>query len=165
MTSKQELDNFIVNPKTGRLVKRNSRTHKRLVASKLLDEPLSTSKDNIILETNDKNQAKDLQSKINKNMQKNKIITRRDNKILKANRRPTRIETIDKVSDFAIETVLENKDEILEQDMTDTECENYIRNLIRLKLVGHNTKKIVSKTPQTPPKAISVRRPLFELDD
>ena len=166
MTSDQSLDNFVVNPKTGRLVKRNSRTHKRLVASKLLDEPISTPEQNLILKVEDKEHAKELQSKMNKSMQKNKVITRRGNKVLKANRRPTRVETIDKVSDFAIETVLENKNEILEQDMTDAECENYIKNLIRLKLAGHNTKPPPpSPVSSASPKVIPTRRPLFELDD
>lgn len=161
-SQEQKMNDFVQNPKTGRLIKIGSKTHKKLVASKLLDEPISTPQENIIIEADDKEQAKVLQSKLNSNMQKNKIITRRGTKVLKANRRPTRTETIDKVSDYAIDAVLENKDDILSQDMTDDECENYIRNLIMLKLSGHNT----IKEPIAPtPVRISTRRNRFEIDE
>ena len=165
MTSQQQkMNDFVQNPKTGRLIKIGSKTHKKLVASKLLDEPISSPQENIIIEADDKEQAKVLQSKLNNNMQKNKIISRRGTKVLKANRRPTRKETIDKVSDYAIDAVLENKDEIMSQDMTDDECENYIRNLIMLKLSGHNTVKEPVTPPPSPVK-ISTRRVRFEIDD
>ena len=74
-------------------------------------------------------------------MQKNKVITRRGTKVLKANRRPTRTETINKISEFASDVVIENKNELLEQDMTDDQLDNYIKNLIMLKLSGHDSVK------------------------
>jgi len=152
---------YIVNPYTGRLIKKGSKTHKKLVSAQLLDEEISTPQENVILEADDKDQAKVLQNKLNKSAHKNKVITRRGNKILKANRRPTRKETIDKVSDYAIDTVIENKDRLLSQDMTDDETDNYIRNLIMLKLSGCDT----TKTEQPSPKKITTKRSKYELDD
>lgn len=165
-SQQQSMNQFVQNPKTGRLIKIGSKTHKKLVASKLLDEPISTPQENIILEADDKEQAKELQGKINKTTQKNKVITRRGNKVLKANRRPTRKETIDKVSTLASDVVIEHRDELLEQDMTDDECENYIRNLIMLKLSGHDTAPVQKEyTPPPSPNRITTRRARFELDD
>ena len=153
---------YIVNPYTGRLIKKGSKTHKKLVAAQLLDEPISTPQENVILEADDSEQAKVLQNKLNKSAHKNKVITRRGNKILKANRRPTRKETIDKVSDYAIDTFIENKETLLSQDMTDDETDNYIRNLIMLKLSGCDT----TKTQQQPsPKKITTKKLKYELDD
>ena len=107
-------------------------------------------------------QAKVLQKKLNKSAHKNKVITRRGNKILKANRRPTRKETIDKVSDYAIDTFIENKETLLSQDMTDDETDNYIRNLIMLKLSGCDTTKT---EPPPSPKKITTKKLKYELDD
>jgi len=162
MSRQQSISQFVQNPVSGRLVKIGSRTHKRLVASKLLNEPISTPHENIILEADDKVQAKELQSKLNVNMQKNKIITRRGTKVLKANRRPTRKETIDKVSTLASDVVLENKEELLNQDMTDEEMDCYIKNLIMLKLSGHDT---VKKDIPPSPRKITTRKARFELDE
>jgi hypothetical protein len=77
---------------------------------------------------------------------KNKIVTRRGNKVLKANRRPTRQETIDKVSDIAVSTVLESRDDILSQDMNDDEMDAYIKRLIQIKLIGGSTKPKATKS-------------------
>lgn len=63
-------------------------------------------------------------------------MTRRGNKVLKANRRPTRQETIDKVSDIAVDTVLENRDDLLNQDLTDDQMDDFIRRMIQIKLIG-----------------------------
>lgn len=160
---------FIKNPKTGRLIRVGSKTHKKLITSGILGEPITSIDENVILEADNPEQAKELQKKINKKTEKNKVITRRGNKVLKANRRPTRTEIIDKVSDMAIDTVIENKDELMNQDLTDEEMDNYIRNLILLKLSGHDTKKQRPKTPPTepiePPQKINTRKVRFELDD
>ena len=140
----EETKDYIVNPFTGRLIKRGSKTHKRLVSAKLLDETLVKSpEDNIVMEANDISEAKQITTRMSKGaLGKNKIITRRGNKILKANRRPTRQETIDKVSDIAVDTVLENRDELLSQDLTDQEMDDYIRRMIQIKLIGGKSKPI-----------------------
>ena len=164
MSRQQTMNDFIVNPKTGRLLKKNSKTHKKLISAGLLNQPISTPEENLLIETSSPEEAKTLQSKMNKKALPDKVITRRGTKVLKANRRLTRKETIDKVSDIAIESVLEHKNEILEQDMTDNECENYIKNLILLKLTGHEIVKKVSPEPE--PVQISTRQKLrFELDE
>ena len=140
--SSQETKNYIVNPFTGRLIKRGSKTHKRLVSAHLLDEELVKSpEDNIVLEAKDSSEAKQITTRMSKKaVGKNKVLTRRGNKVLKANRRPTRQETIDKVSDIAVNSVLENRDELLNQDLTDQEMDDYIRRMIQIKLIGGKSK-------------------------
>ena len=140
--SSQETKNYIVNPFTGRLIKRGSKTHKRLVSANLLDEELVKSpEDNIVLEAKDSSEAKQITTRLSKNaVGKNKVLTRRGNKVLRANRRPTRQETIDKVSDIAVNSVLENRDELLNQDLTDQEMDDYIRRMIQIKLIGGKSK-------------------------
>ena len=89
------------------LIKKHSKTYKKLLAAKLLDDVPSTPQENVILETESKEpttKAKTIQGKMNKHIQKNKVLTRRGTKVLKATRRPTRQETIDKVSDYAIKS-------------------------------------------------------------
>ena len=143
MTSQQPKD-YIVNPFTNRLIKRGSKTHKRLVSAKLLDEELVKSpEDNLVLEAKDSSEAKQITTRMSKKaVGKNKVLTRRGNKVLKANRRPTRQETIDKVSDIAVDTVLENRDELLSQDLSDQEMDDYIRRMIQIKLIGGKSKPI-----------------------
>ena len=143
MTSQQPKD-YIVNPFTNRLIKRGSKTHKRLVSANLLDEELVKSpEDNIVLEAKDSSEAKQITTRMSKKaVGKNKVLTRRGNKVLKANRRPTRQETIDKVSDIAVDTVLENRDDLLNQDLTDEEMDDYIRRMIQIKLIGGKSKPI-----------------------
>jgi len=143
MTSQQPKD-YIVNPFTNRLIKRGSKTHKRLVSANLLDEELVKSpEDNIVLEAKDSSEAKQITTRMSKKaVGKNKVLTRRGNKVLKANRRPTRQETIDKVSDIAVDTVLENRDDLLSQDLSDQEMDDYIRRMIQIKLIGGKSKPI-----------------------
>ena len=143
MSSQQPKD-YIVNPFTNRLIKRGSKTHKRLVSAHLLDEELVKSpEDNIVLEAKDSSEAKQITTRMSKKaVGKNKILTRRGNKVLKANRRPTRQETIDKVSDIAVDTVLENRDELLSHDLTDDQMDDYIRRMIQIKLIGGKSKPI-----------------------
>ena len=143
MTSQQPKD-YIVNPFTNRLIKRGSKTHKRLVSANLLDEELVKSpEDNIVLEAKDSSEAKQITTRMSKKaVGKNKVLTRRGNKVLKANRRPTRQETIDKVSDIAVDTVLENRDDLLNQDLTDDQMDDYIRRMIQIKLIGGKSKPI-----------------------
>ena len=162
MSSNQSMNDFIINPKTGRLIKKNSKTHRKLIAAGLLNQPISTPEENILIEADSPEEAKVLQSKMNKKAHPDKIITRRGTKILKANRRPTRKETIDKVSTLASDVVLENKRELLEQDMNDEEIDNYIKNLIMLKLSGHDT---VKKDIPPSPRKITTRKARFELDE
>ena len=139
-------NNYIINPYTNRLIKKNSKTYQRLIAAKLLNEKPSAPEENIIIKTKSSDEAKEIQSKLNKNLQKNKVITRRGNAVLKANRRPTRKEITDKVSDYATEVVIDNRDELFESEMTDVELDEYIKSMIQNKLVGNNVSK-VSKKP------------------
>jgi hypothetical protein len=133
----QQLDQYVINPYTGRLIKKASKTYKRLLSARLLEEDApSTAQENLILEADSPAQAKVIQTKMNKNIQKNKVITRRGNKVLKASRRPTRTEQIDKITDFAVASLVENKDELMDSDLTDEEMDAYIRKVIQQKLVG-----------------------------
>jgi hypothetical protein len=133
----QQLDQYVINPYTGRLIKKASKTYKRLLSARLLEEDApSTAQENLILEADSPAQAKVIQTKMNKNIQKNKVITRRGNKVLKASRRPTRTEQIDKITDFAVSSLVENKDELMDSDLTDEEMDAYIRKVIQQKLVG-----------------------------
>lgn len=152
MTSQQDMDKFVTNPYTGRLIKKGSKTHKRLVNAKLLDEPLSNVKDNLIIEANDTSEAKSIKTRMaKKSIGENKVITTRNNKVLKANRRPRQKEIIDKVSDIAVSTVLENRDDLTFQDMDDQEMDEYIKRLIQIKLIGGNTNKPKpTRAPQQP---------------
>ena len=168
MTSKKTnnpMKDYVLNEYTGRLIKRGSKTYKRLVSAKLLDEDIpSTPEQNLILEADTPEQAKVLQAKMNKNIEKNKVITRRGTKVLKAYRRPKRQEIVDKVSDYAVDSVREAKQQMMEQDMTDDQMDDYIRNLIQRKLVGQDTK---AKEPpvarrEIQRKQIRTRQPVEE---
>ena len=65
---------FIVNPYTGRLIKKHSKTYERLVNAHLLNEDRpSTSEENMILKAQNNEEAKTIRMKLNKNLQKNKI--------------------------------------------------------------------------------------------
>ena len=134
MTSEIAND-FIVNPYTGRLIKKGSKTYERLLNARLLNEDKpSTSEENIVMQAESNDQAKTIQGKL-KNVQKNKVITRRGSTILKASRRPTRKEVIDRVSDIASDCVRENRDDILDSDMNDEELDEYIKSMIQNKLM------------------------------
>jgi hypothetical protein len=161
MTS-HELSDYVLNPYTKRLIKIDSKTHKRLVSAQLLEEPYVQTPDNTLIEADTSSDAKQMQAKINKKaVGQNKVVTRRNNKVLTATRRPKRNEIIEKVTNITLESVLENKDKILEQDMTDDQLDNYIRLMISNKLVGNKpapkktakakkitTSKYALKTPQ-----------------
>ena len=148
--SSEIASDFVVNPYTGRLIKKHSKTYERLVNAHLLNEERpSTSEENMILKAQNNEEAKTIQMKLNKNLQKNKIVTRRGSSILKASRRPTRKEIIDRVSDIATNVVTQNRDELLDSDMNDDELDEYIKKMIQLKLVDNNSvqrpKKITTK--------------------
>jgi hypothetical protein len=140
--SSQDLTNYVNNPFTGRLIKRGSKTHKRLVSAKLLNETYDIKPpDNVIMDLDSPSEAKNIKSKMSKNaIGKNKIITTRGTKVLSANRRPTMQETINKVSDIAVDTVLENRKELFNNDMDDADMDTYIKQMIQIKLIGGNTK-------------------------
>jgi hypothetical protein len=149
MTTHQDMDKYVVNPYTGRLVKKGSKTHKRLVSAKLLDEPLAKTEDNLIMDTKDRSEARDIKTRMSrKSVGQNKIITTRNNKVLKANRRPRQTEIVDKVSDIAVSSVIEHRDELLSQDLTDEELDSYIKKMIQLKLIGHTD--LPKPRPQPP---------------
>ena len=163
----QNPDDYVVNPYTKRLIKRHSKTYERLLSARLLDEEPCTPKQNMIIQTNSSAEAKDIQSKLNKNLQKNKVITRRGNTVLKASRRPTRTEIIDKVSNIATDSIREHREHILESDMTDSEMDIYIKKLIQQKLISNQTPKVreKSKTNANTPKVISTKSNLDSYDD
>ena len=140
--SSQDLTNYVNNPFTGRLIKRGSKTHKRLVSAKLLNEEYNIKPaDNVIMDLDSPSEARNIKSKMSKNaIGKNKIITTRGTKVLSANRRPTMQETINKVSDIAVDTVLENKHELFNTDMDDGDMDSYIKQMIQIKLIGGQTK-------------------------
>ena len=58
---------------------------------------------------------------------------------MKAIRRPTRKENVDRVSDIATNVVTQNRDELLDSDMNDDELDEYIKKMIQLKLVDNNS--------------------------
>ena len=149
----QSADDFVLNPFTKRLIRKDSKTYKRLVNAKLLNvehKSISDARnDNLIIKADDAQEAKKLQSRMSKAQAgPNQIISRRNDKVIKCNRRPTQTETIDKVSSIAVSTVLENKDNIMNQDMDDDELDSYIKRMIQLKLIGHQD-IIPKKTKKT----------------
>ena len=161
MTAQNPSD-YVLNKYTNRLIKKGSKTHQRLISAKLLDEDLTTPDQNLIIKTNSPDEAKQIQSKLNKNIQKNKVITRRGSTVLKASRRPTRNEIIDKVSNIATDSIREHKDYIMESTMSDAEIDNYIKKLIQEKLVGNEStppKKSIR------PKVISTKTQHIKHDD
>ena len=119
----------------------------------LKDKP-STSEENIVMQAESNDQAKTIQGKL-KNVQKNKVITRRGSTILKASRRPTRKEVIDRVSDIASGCVRENRDDILDSDMNDEELDAYIKSMIQNKLMI--TDSAPKKTMNTKSKKITTK--------
>ena len=161
MTAQNPSD-YVLNKYTNRLIKKGSKTHQRLISAKLLDEDLTTPDQNLIIKTNSPDEAKQIQSKLNKNIQKNKVITRRGSTVLKASRRPTRNEIIDKVSNIATDSIREHKDYIMESTMSDTEIDNYIKKLIQEKLVGNES---TPPKKSMRPKVISTKTQHIKHDD
>jgi hypothetical protein len=152
----QSTDDFILNPFTKRLIRKDSKTYKRLVNAKLLDVPHKSIKqardDNLIIKADTPDEAKKLQSRISKgSIGPTQHISRRNDKIIKCNRKPSQTQTIDKVSDIAVSTMMEHKQNIMDQDMDDDEMDAYIRRMIQLKLIGHDSPVKKSKKPQPPP--------------
>jgi preprotein translocase subunit Sss1 len=137
-TKAQSKNDYVLNPYTGRLIKKFSKTYNRLVTAKLLDAEPSTAEENVVMEMESPEEAKAIQAKLNKKMDKNKVITRRGKKVLKASRRPTRKEIIDKTTSYAVDSIVENKEEIMAEDFTDEQLDEYIRELIAKKLVGED---------------------------
>lgn len=168
--SSQELQEYVKNPYTGRLIKKGSKTYKKLLSAQLLKEDYVQKPDNTIMETESSSDAQHMQMKINKAaVGKNKVVTRRGTKVLTAQRRPKQSEVIDRVSDLAMQSVLEQKEHILEQNMTDAELDEYIKHIIQKKLVGQETtvtrqpscrpaKKITTRGAMLPEKARSKYR-------
>ena len=160
-SKEQTQDDFVLNPFTKRLIRKDSKTYKRLVNAKLLDTPHKSIKqaqaDNLIIKADDSEEAKKLQARVSKaSVGPSQHISRRNDKVIKCNRKPTQTETIDKVSDIAVSTVLEHREDILNQDMNDDEMDAYIRKMIQLKLIGHAdprpAKKITTRAPLPTPE-------------
>ena len=70
MTSEIASD-FVVNPYTGRLIRKHSKTYERLVNGQLLNEDIpSTYEETMIPKAQNNEEAKTIQIKLNKNLQK-----------------------------------------------------------------------------------------------
>jgi hypothetical protein len=162
MPKEQSANDYVLNPYTGRLLKKGSKTHARLISARLMDdEPSGKGEENIILEAESPSQAKEIKTKMNnKSVGKNKTLTTRGNKVLKTTRRPTRTETIDKVTDYAVDSVIAHREEIMNAEMTEQEMENYIKVLIAKKLVGGKEPKRKRK-----PKPVPLPPPPSESDE
>jgi cobalamin biosynthesis protein CobT len=65
--------------------------------------------------------------------------------VSKASRRPTRKETINKVTDIAVESIRDHREHILESEMNDDEIDEYIKKMISQKLVGNTVPKPTKK--------------------
>jgi hypothetical protein len=154
--SVQSMDDYLINPFTKRLIKKNSKTYERLLNAKLLNVEPSTPQENTIITMNTAEEAKDIQKKLTKNIQPNKIITRRGSVVSKASRRPTRKETIDKVTDIAIESIRDHREHILESEMNDNEMDEYIKKMIAQKLVGNTVPKTTKKPIVSKPIPIPI---------
>ena len=141
----QIMDDNVLNPFSKRLIKKNSKTYERLLNAKLLNVEPSTPEENTIITLTTPAEAIDIQGKLNKNIQPNKVITRRGSTVSKASRRPTRKETINKVTDIAIESIRDHREHILESEMNDDEMDAYIKQMISLKLVGNTVPKTTKK--------------------
>jgi len=125
------MENYVLNPYTDRLIKKGSKVHKRLLNAKLLDDDKpSTPEKNKIIEVD------------TPKLPKSKIAPGK--KVLKAVRRPTREETINKVTDIAVSSIREREEQMSEREMTDQEMDRYIRKMIAEKLVGSSTTKVIS---------------------
>jgi hypothetical protein len=147
----QTMDDYLINPYTKRLIKKNSKTYERLLNAKLLNVEPSKPQENKIITMDTQEEAKQIQGKLNKNLQSDKVITRRGSTVSKASRRPTRKETINKVTDIAVESIRDNREHILESDMNDDEMDAYIKKMISQKLVGNTVPKTPKKTIENKP--------------
>ena len=144
--SEQSMDDYILNPFTKRLIKKGSKTYERLLNAKLLNVEPSTPQENKIISMDTPEAAKEIQGKLNKNLQSDKVITRRGSTVSKASRRPTRKETINKVTDIAVESIRDHREHILESEMNDDEIDEYIKKMISQKLVGNTVPRPAKKT-------------------
>lgn len=101
------MDNYVTNPHTGRLIKKGSKVHKRLMN----ETPIEPTKD--VVQPKIQPTKKSIQP-----------------------RQPTREETINKVTDIAVESIRQHKEALAEREMTDEEMDKYIRKMITDKLAS-----------------------------
>ncbi len=146
--TEQSMDDYIINPFSKRLIKKGSKTYERLLNAKLLNVEPSTPQENKIISMDTPEAAKEIQGKLNKNLQSDKVITRRGSTVSKASRRPTRKETINKVTDIAVESIRDHREHILESEMNDDEIDEYIKKMISQKLVGNTVPRPAQKAGQ-----------------
>ena len=99
---------YVNNPSTGRLIKIGSRKWKELTNHNLLKtEALS---DTTLMECSNVEEAKELQGNLKKgSLGKNKIVSRRGNKIISSNRRPTHTEIVNNISGLFVDIVNTNR--------------------------------------------------------
>lgn len=139
MSELNELKNYILNPKSGRMIKIGSRAYQKLVSQNVLK--VEPSKDTVIAECENPQKAQELQQTLNKNViGKNKIVSRRGNRVISSNRRITHEELVTNVSDLAISAVNENQDIFYDKNLTDEEISSQIKRLIHQKLIGASAK-------------------------
>jgi hypothetical protein len=130
-----ELKDFIINPKSGRMIKINSRAYQKLVSQNVLK--LEPSKDTVIAVCENSQKAQELQKTLNKkSIGTNKIVSRRGKKVISSNRRITNEELVNSVSSLAISAVNENQDIFYDRNLTDEEVSSQIKRLIHQKLIG-----------------------------
>jgi hypothetical protein len=127
------MENYVLNPYTDRLIKKGSKVHKRLLNAKLLDDNKPSTC------TPEKNKSIEVGTP---KLPKSKIAPGKQ--VLKPVRRPTREETINKVTDIAVSSIREREEQMSEREMTDQEMDKYIRKMIAEKLVGSSTTKVIS---------------------
>jgi hypothetical protein len=148
-----ELKDFILNPKTGRMIKINSRAYQKLVSQNILK--LEPCKDTVIADCKNLEAAQELQKTLNKkSIGKNKIVSRRGKKLIASHRRITNEELVNSVSDLAITAVNENQDMFYDKNLTDEEVSSQIKRLIHQKLIGvkPEVKPIIKQVEANPHK-------------
>ena len=144
------MDKYIENPETKRLIKIGSRKYKELVNKNILKQ--ETPIDTTIIQTETPEEAKEVQKKINKkSIGKNKVVSRRGNKVIQSNRRVTNAELVESVSNLAIDEVNRNRNLFANPELTDEQMEKQIKRLIHSRLIGAVSEPVIPKQQQKRP--------------
>lgn len=127
----QHMTEYVVNPKSGRLVKIYSKKYYQLVKDKFLDVDYDDRKHNILYEGPHVADVK-------KNMKTddNSTLHITGDKIVKQRRKVTQDELIDNVIVHAID-ILTNHMDKLNPDLSDADHDEIIKNLVHNSLVGN----------------------------
>lgn len=124
----QIMNNYVVNPKTGRLVKIHSGTYKKLVSSKILKTKYITKKTIYVGEN-----AKEVKQNFVNN-EPNTILCATNTQISQRSRHILDSELIDNCIMHALDVIKNNINDIPD-DTTDDELNAIIKNLINQKMV------------------------------